>query len=73
VEEVRAAAAALGGADGEVVLKAQVLAGGRGLGSFTSGLKGGVHICKARGDAGARGGVCARGAARGAPRQLHQP
>lgn len=31
----------------QVVLKAQILAGGRGLGKFTSGLQGGVHICKA--------------------------
>lgn len=31
----------------QVVLKSQILAGGRGLGSFTNGLKGGVHICKA--------------------------
>ncbi len=48
VAEVAAAAAQLGGEDGEVVLKSQVLAGGRGLGSFTNGLKGGVHIVKAR-------------------------
>lgn len=33
-------------ADNEVVVKSQVLAGGRGLGTFTSGLKGGVHIVK---------------------------
>eukprot|EP00892_Ulva_mutabilis_P008560 jgi/Ulvmu1/6076/UM027_0054.1 len=32
---------------GEVVVKSQILAGGRGLGTFKSGLKGGVHICKA--------------------------
>ncbi|GCB65523.1 hypothetical protein scyTo_0000428 [Scyliorhinus torazame] len=30
----------------EIVLKAQILAGGRGKGSFTSGLKGGVHLTK---------------------------
>ena len=29
----------------DVVVKAQVLAGGRGKGSFSSGLKGGVKIC----------------------------
>ena len=29
----------------QVVLKSQILAGGRGLGKFTSGLQGGVHIC----------------------------
>ncbi|KAK9828652.1 hypothetical protein WJX72_001349 [[Myrmecia] bisecta] len=33
--------------DGEVVLKSQILAGGRGLGKFTNGLQGGVHIVKA--------------------------
>jgi succinyl-CoA synthetase beta subunit len=31
----------------QVVLKSQILAGGRGLGKFTSGLQGGVHICSA--------------------------
>ncbi|KAK4482352.1 hypothetical protein RD792_009505 [Penstemon davidsonii] len=31
----------------EVVVKSQILAGGRGLGTFKSGLKGGVHIVKA--------------------------
>ena len=31
----------------QVVLKSQILAGGRGLGTFKSGLKGGVHMCKA--------------------------
>lgn len=28
----------------QVVIKSQVLAGGRGLGKFTNGLQGGVHI-----------------------------
>lgn len=28
----------------QVVIKSQVLAGGRGLGRFTNGLQGGVHI-----------------------------
>lgn len=28
----------------DVVMKAQVLAGGRGLGTFTNGFQGGVHI-----------------------------
>ena len=28
----------------QVVLKSQILAGGRGLGKFTNGLQGGVHI-----------------------------
>lgn len=32
----------------QVVLKSQILAGGRGLGTFKNGLKGGVHICKAQ-------------------------
>lgn len=31
----------------QVVLKSQIYAGGRGLGTFKNGLKGGVHICKA--------------------------
>lgn len=31
----------------KVVLKSQILAGGRGLGTFTNGFKGGVHICNA--------------------------
>lgn len=30
----------------QVVIKSQVLAGGRGLGKFTNGLQGGVHIAK---------------------------
>lgn len=29
----------------ELVVKAQVLAGGRGKGHFTNGFKGGVHLC----------------------------
>ena len=33
-------------AKGGLILKAQVKAGGRGKGKMTSGLKGGVHICK---------------------------
>lgn len=31
----------------DLVVKSQILAGGRGLGTFTSGLKGGVHIVEA--------------------------
>ena len=31
----------------QLVVKSQVLAGGRGLGTFKNGLKGGVHIVKA--------------------------
>ena len=30
----------------QLVVKSQILAGGRGLGTFKSGLKGGVHIVK---------------------------
>jgi succinyl-CoA synthetase beta subunit len=29
----------------QVVVKSQILAGGRGLGTFKNGLQGGVHIC----------------------------
>ncbi|KAF9606911.1 hypothetical protein IFM89_029510 [Coptis chinensis] len=32
--------------ENELVVKSQILAGGRGLGTFKSGLKGGVHIVK---------------------------
>ena len=28
----------------DVVIKAQVLAGGRGMGTFTNGFQGGVHV-----------------------------
>lgn len=41
--EAEEAALALGGTD--FVVKAQVLAGGRGKGTFTSGFVGGVHTC----------------------------
>jgi len=46
VEEAVAAAKTIG--DDEVVIKSQILAGGRGLGHFITGnkLKGGVHIIK---------------------------
>mmetsp|Transcript_28782 Transcript_28782/g.43943 ORF Transcript_28782/g.43943 Transcript_28782/m.43943 type:complete len:418 (-) Transcript_28782:170-1423(-) len=44
VEEAVAAAKKIG--DDEVVIKSQILAGGRGLGKFTNGLQGGVHIIK---------------------------
>ena len=43
--EAAEAAKALGGAD--VVIKAQVLAGGRGKGHFANGFQGGVHVIKA--------------------------
>ncbi|KAJ8905839.1 hypothetical protein NDN08_002344 [Rhodosorus marinus] len=43
-EEALAAAKSLG--DGtDIVVKAQVLAGGRGLGTFENGFKSGVHLC----------------------------
>ncbi|EFN51726.1 hypothetical protein CHLNCDRAFT_139908 [Chlorella variabilis] len=47
VEEVGPAAQKMADENGEVVVKSQILAGGRGLGKFTNGLQGGVHICKA--------------------------
>lgn len=42
VDEAVAAAAQIG--DEEVVIKSQILAGGRGLGTFTNGFQGGVHV-----------------------------
>jgi len=42
VEEAVNAAKSIG--DEEIVIKSQILAGGRGLGTFTNGLQGGVHI-----------------------------
>ncbi|KAK6164275.1 hypothetical protein DH2020_001139 [Rehmannia glutinosa] len=47
VEEVRKAMQEVFPNQSEVVVKSQILAGGRGLGTFKSGLKGGVHIVKA--------------------------
>lgn len=47
VAEVEAAAKQMQDEKGEVVIKSQILAGGRGLGKFTNGLQGGVHIAKA--------------------------
>ena len=44
VDEAVAAAKKIG--DEEVVIKSQILAGGRGLGTFTNGFKGGVHVIK---------------------------
>src|SRR4051812_9096318 len=41
--EAERAAKDLGG--GELVVKAQIHAGGRGKGTFTNGFKGGVHLC----------------------------
>jgi succinyl-CoA synthetase beta subunit len=42
LDQVAAAADSLAG--DEVVVKSQILAGGRGLGKFTSGFQGGVHL-----------------------------
>ncbi|CAM9904469.1 unnamed protein product, partial [Phaeothamnion confervicola] len=35
----------------DVVIKAQVLSGGRGLGTFKNGFRGGVHMCNRPEDA----------------------
>ena len=43
-EEAVAVAASLG--SDNIVVKAQIHAGGRGKGTFTDGFKGGVHLCK---------------------------
>ena len=32
----------------KVVVKSQILAGGRGMGTFVDGFKGGVHVCDSR-------------------------
>eukprot|EP00270_Netrium_digitus_P007496 TRINITY_DN2185_c1_g1_i2.p1 TRINITY_DN2185_c1_g1~~TRINITY_DN2185_c1_g1_i2.p1 ORF type:complete len:162 (+),score=17.76 TRINITY_DN2185_c1_g1_i2:79-564(+) len=45
--EVKEATKVLCPDGGEVVLKSQILAGGRGLGTFKNGFKGGVHVVKA--------------------------
>src|ERR1022692_2297633 len=42
-EEAEQVARELGGSD--LVVKAQIHAGGRGKGTFTNGFKGGVHLC----------------------------
>jgi len=47
VDEVRKAIRDVFPNESELVVKSQILAGGRGLGTFKSGLKGGVHIVKA--------------------------
>jgi succinyl-CoA synthetase beta subunit len=44
IDEVAPVCESLADAEGQVVIKSQVLAGGRGLGKFTNGLQGGVHI-----------------------------
>lgn len=47
LDDVARAAEKLADEKGEVVVKSQILAGGRGLGTFKNGFKGGVHIVKA--------------------------
>ncbi|XP_020580804.1 succinate--CoA ligase [ADP-forming] subunit beta, mitochondrial-like [Phalaenopsis equestris] len=47
IDEVKQALKNVFPNDKELVVKSQILAGGRGLGTFKSGLKGGVHIVKA--------------------------
>src|SRR5207245_2503200 len=49
-EEAEKIAREIGAA--EVVVKAQIHAGGRGKGTFTNGFKGGVHVCKSPEEAG---------------------
>lgn len=44
IEDLLPAAKKMADENGEVVLKSQILAGGRGLGKFKNGLQGGVHI-----------------------------
>ncbi|XP_064987944.1 succinate--CoA ligase [ADP-forming] subunit beta, mitochondrial-like isoform X1 [Musa acuminata AAA Group] len=46
IEEVKEAIKSVFPSGKEFVVKSQILAGGRGLGTFKSGLKGGVHIVK---------------------------
>ncbi|XP_021713842.1 succinate--CoA ligase [ADP-forming] subunit beta, mitochondrial [Chenopodium quinoa] len=46
VDEVQKAIKESFAGQDEVVVKSQILAGGRGLGTFKNGLKGGVHIVK---------------------------
>ncbi|KAI9122156.1 hypothetical protein K1719_006845 [Acacia pycnantha] len=46
VEEVKKAIKDVFPNENELVVKSQILAGGRGLGTFKNGLKGGVHIVK---------------------------
>jgi succinyl-CoA synthetase beta subunit len=45
LDDVSKAAEAMKDEKNEVVLKSQIYAGGRGLGTFKNGLQGGVHIC----------------------------
>lgn len=48
-DEAKAAAAEIGA--GDLMVKAQIHAGGRGKGTFKSGFKGGVHLCKSSAEA----------------------
>eukprot|EP01040_Poterioochromonas_malhamensis_P021446 gene21446-25880_t len=50
VQEVEQVYKSVIGEGKDCVIKAMVLAGGRGLGHFTSGLKGGAHWCIKPGD-----------------------
>lgn len=45
IDDVERAAGEMKDENNEIVLKSQIYAGGRGLGKFTNGLQGGVHIC----------------------------
>ncbi|KAF6251499.1 succinate-CoA ligase beta chain [Scenedesmus sp. NREL 46B-D3] len=45
LDDVSKAAEAMKDENNEIVLKSQIYAGGRGLGTFKNGLQGGVHIC----------------------------
>src|SRR5713226_10149542 len=49
LDEAEQVARELGDAD--LVVKAQIHAGGRGKGTFTNGFKGGVHLCKSPSEA----------------------
>jgi len=51
VEEVEEIAQKMFDEGNQVVVKSQILAGGRGLGTFTNGFKGGVHVCHSVKDA----------------------
>lgn len=46
LDQVQEAAKKMANEEGLVVVKSQILAGGRGLGTFKNGFQGGVHICK---------------------------
>eukprot|EP01025_Chloroclados_australasicus_P020484 TRINITY_DN2158_c0_g1_i1.p1 TRINITY_DN2158_c0_g1~~TRINITY_DN2158_c0_g1_i1.p1 ORF type:complete len:456 (-),score=66.98 TRINITY_DN2158_c0_g1_i1:367-1632(-) len=48
IDQVQDAVNKMKDASDEVVIKSQILAGGRGLGTFKNGYKGGVHVCNAQ-------------------------